>query len=100
MGDRGKVEALLPRGTVRIGRRGEHRTGGLEHHEVEDDRIRYAGFHHGASYLEHLDFLGAIREGRAPAVTLEDGLWSVAMGVAAHRSIDEGRVVAMDEVLG
>ena len=100
MGDRGKVEALLPRGTVRIGRRGEHRAGGLEHHEVEDDRIRYAGFHHGASYLEHLDFLGAIREGRAPAVTLEDGLWSVAMGVAAHRSIDEGRVVAMDEVLG
>ncbi len=31
---------------------------------------------------------------------MEDGLLSVAMGVAAHCSIDEGRIVAMAEVLG
>jgi hypothetical protein len=30
---------------------------------------------------------------------LAQGLMSVAMGVAAHRSIDEGRVVTMEEVL-
>jgi hypothetical protein len=33
-------------------------------------------------------------------VDVADGLLSVAMGVAAHRSIDEGRVVDLDEVLG
>ena len=32
-------------------------------------------------------------------VTVEDGLWSVAVGAAAHRSIDEGRAVTLDEVL-
>jgi hypothetical protein len=32
-------------------------------------------------------------------VGVEDGVWSVAMGVAAHRSIDEGRVVELSEVL-
>jgi hypothetical protein len=30
---------------------------------------------------------------------LDDGLWSVATGVAAHRSITEGRVVSLAEVL-
>jgi len=31
---------------------------------------------------------------------VEEGLLAVAVGAAAHRSIDEGRVVAMAEVLG
>ena len=33
-------------------------------------------------------------------MTLEDGLWSVAAGVAAHRSIELGRPVELKEVLG
>ena len=32
-------------------------------------------------------------------MTVQDGLWSVAMGVAAHRSIDLGRPVDLAEVL-
>jgi hypothetical protein len=40
-----------------------------------------------------------VRSGAQPAVGLEEGLLSVAVGVAAHRSIDEGRVVTLDEVL-
>ena len=32
------------------------------------------------------------------AVTVDDGLWSVAMGAAAHRSIDEGRPVTLAEM--
>ena len=35
----------------------------------------------------------------AAEVTLDDGLWSVAMGVAAHRSIELGRPVELSEVL-
>ncbi len=64
----------------------------------QDDRVRHTGAHHGASYLEHVEFARAIRAGVAPAVGVDDGVWSVALGVAAHRSIDEGRVVALDEL--
>ncbi len=64
----------------------------------DDDRINYHGGHHGASYLEHVGFCDAIRSGAPPAVTVDDGVLSVAMGVAAHRSIDEGRPVTLAEV--
>ena len=66
---------------------------------VVDGRVAHEGFHHGASYLEHLDFLDAVRTGAAPKVSLEDGLSSVAVGVAAQRSIAERRAVTLDEVL-
>jgi hypothetical protein len=56
------------------------------------------GAHHGASFLEHLHLRDAIRSGGTPAVTVEDGLWSVAIGVAAHLSIEEGRVVDLTEL--
>ena len=58
----------------------------------------YEGFHHGASYLELAAFAAAVRAGDPPAVTVDDGLWSVATGVAAHRSIDEGRPVLLSEL--
>ena len=99
VGDTGKVEALIPENTIRIGRRGQHWIGGVESYNVHDDTIAHQGLHHGSSYVEHVLFLEAIRTGGAPAVTLEDGLWSVAMGVAAHESIELGRPVAMSEVL-
>jgi predicted dehydrogenase len=98
VGDLGKVEAFLPSSTLRTGTRATGRLG-VETEEVHDPRVRYEGFHHGSSYLEHLDFVAACRSGSAPGVSLEDGLLSVAVGVAAHRSIDEGRAVALDEVL-
>ena len=99
VGDKGKVEALIPEHVVRIGRRGEHWIGGVEMHHVRDPRVRYEGGHHGSSYLEHLDFVATCRSGRAPEVGLRNGLVSVAIGVAAHRSIDEGRPVMMSEIL-
>lgn len=99
VGDAGKIEALIPPNLVRIGRRGTHYIGEMEIHHVEDPRIAYVGHHHGASYLEHLDFLEAIRSGARPEVSVEDGLLSVAIGVAAHRSIAEARPVELTEVL-
>ncbi len=98
VGDIGKAESFLPSKEFRIGTR-EGGRDGVVSEIVTDDRVRWEGFHHGSSFLEHLDVLEACRSGAAPAVSLEDGLWSVAVGVAAQRSIAEGRVVAMDEVL-
>ncbi len=99
VGDAGKVEALIPENTIRIGRRGKHWIGGVESYTVHDDTIAHEGLHHGSSYIEHVRFLEAVRTGSAPEVTLEDGLWSVAMGVAAHKSIELGRPVTMAEVV-
>jgi len=98
VGDAGKLEAFLPDSTVRTGRRSSG-PAGVVTEVVHDPRVRHEGFHHGSSYLEHLDFLAAVRSGGRPAVGLDDGLWSVATGVAAHRSIDERRPVDLAEVL-
>ncbi len=99
VGSVGKVEALIPEGRFRHGIRGQHWIGDVPGEIVDDSHIAYEGLHHGSSYLEHLDFLAAIGgQGRVP-VTLDDGLWSVAVGVAAHRSIDEGRPVLLSELI-
>ena len=95
-GPGGKLECFIPEGTIRIGTRKFK-----DFKEIEvgpDERVRYQGFHHGASYLEHLDFLDAIRTGSPPRVTAWDGLLAVAVGIAAHRSIDEGRPVLLEEL--
>jgi myo-inositol 2-dehydrogenase / D-chiro-inositol 1-dehydrogenase len=105
-GDLGKVEVHLPgfmelsrgrRAEMVLGERGPEWP--VREASIEDDpRILHPGAHHGASYLEHLELCHSIRTGRPPAVTVDDGLVAVAMGVAAHRSIDEGRPVALAEL--
>ncbi|MDH3753383.1 MAG: Gfo/Idh/MocA family oxidoreductase [Acidimicrobiia bacterium] len=99
VGDAGKVEALVPEGVVRVGRRGEHWIGGVEEITVVDHSVVHQGLHHGSSYVEHIRFLDAIENGTPPEVTLLDGLLAVAIGEAAHRSIDERRPIEMNEVL-
>jgi len=99
VGELGKIEALVPDNVVRIGRRGTHHIGDVETHDVADERIAHEGLHDGSSYLEHLRFRDAIRSGAAPDVTVYDGLLSVAIGAAAHRSIDEVRPVELSEFL-
>jgi len=99
VGDEGKLESLVTEGVLRIGRRADG-IGAVTQHDTHDRRVRFQGFHHGSSYLEHLDFLDAIRTGSAPKVTLTDGLWSVAVGEAAHRSIDGDRWVDVTELVG
>ncbi len=110
VGDEGKLESLLPALTLRHGRREDwgrrevwgqaSGTGrGVAVRRVWDNAIKYPGQHFGASYIEHQRFAQAIRQGTPAEVTLEEGLRSVATGVAAHRSIESGRAVALSEVL-
>jgi predicted dehydrogenase len=95
-GDRGKAECFLPQSTLVIATRDRPRTAEVVDVPL-DPRVAETGFHHGASYLEHLAFIAAIR-GEAPVeVTPRDGLMSVAMGLAAQQSIAERRVVEMRE---
>jgi len=110
VGDEGKLESLLPSLTLRHGRREDwgrrevwgqpSGTGkGVAVRRVWDTNIKYAGQHFGASYIEHQHFADAVRNGKPAQITLEEGLRSVATGLAAHRSIETGRPVEMSEVL-
>jgi hypothetical protein len=96
VGTDGKIEAFLPSGRLI---RAERATGVIAEEIVADTRVAVEGFHHGASYLEHLDIQSAWREGAPALVTADDGWWSVVMGVAAHRSIDEKRRVEIAELI-
>ncbi len=101
VGDRGKVEALLPTDEVRVGRRGEHWIGSVEIEAVKPgdvDPVHHVGLHHGSSYVEHERFRDAILAGTEPEVTVDNGLWSVAVGVAAHRSIESGSPVDLSDL--
>lgn len=110
VGSQGKLESLLPSGVLRYGRREDwgrrevwgqpSGTGkGVAVRQVRDTNIKYLGQHFGASYVEHQKFAHAVRNGLPPEIPLEEGLRAVATGLAAHKSIDEGRVVALSEVL-
>ncbi|KAK4744614.1 hypothetical protein SAY87_010926 [Trapa incisa] len=100
IGDAGKGEAFVPESIVRVGTRATGRDG-VKTIRAEDNRIKYNGLHHGSSYLEHLNFLHAVvtKGAEAPAVDLQDGLISVAIGVAAQLSIEYGRFVTIEEVI-
>lgn len=96
VGTTGKVEAFVPGdGHIVIGERSSRTV-----REVEvgiDPVVAHVGFHFGASFIECKRFIDAVANGSQPEVTVEDGLWSVVIGAAAHRSIDEGRVVEISE---
>ena len=98
IGDKGKVQCLLPQGTVAIGDRA---SGQVQRLRVEmDAQLLRLGGHYGATFGELTRFCTAIRTGAAAEVGAVDGLRSVAMGVAAQMSIEHGRAVLMSEVLG
>lgn len=110
VGDEGKLESLLPSLQLRYGRREDwgrrevwgqpSGTGrGISVRRVWDTNIRYAGQHFGASYIEHVRFLNAIREGLPAEISFEEGLRSVATGLAAHRSIETGLPVLMSDII-
>ncbi len=95
-GDTGKVECGMPSSTLLHGRRAPKSV--QSEHIAVADALLAAGNHHGSTYFEHLAFQGAIRNGTAPEVSVEDGLMAVAMGLAAERSIAEKRPVDMSEL--
>jgi predicted dehydrogenase len=109
-GSEGKIESLIPSLTLRVGKRADwgkrevwgqaSGTGrGVATRRVWDTNIRYGGQHFGASWIEHQRFAQAVREGLPPEISLEEGLRSVATGMAAHRSIETGLPVLLSDVL-
>ena len=111
VGDEGKIESFLPSQVVRASRRetigklsgwkqGASRGSGSEQKIVHNFDVKYMGHHYGASYIEHTRFRDAILNSTPAEVTLKDGVTSVITGLAAHKSIKEGRVVEIKELWG
>lgn len=95
VGDKGKLEAAVPGdGNLYLGRRADRSVAPLA---IADEHVGHVGFHHGASYVELRRFCDAIRGTGPVEVDTIAGLWSVVVGAAAHRSIDERRPVDIAE---
>ncbi len=96
VGDLGKLEAFIPgNGKIFIGDRMSRSV--REVAVPVDPDISHLGFHLGASFIECKHFVDAVLNDKQPEVTVLDGLWSVVVGAAAHKSIDEQRPVFISE---
>ena len=96
VGHTGKAEAFVPgEGHIFVGSRATRSVEEIEVGISQD--VAHVGFHFGASFIECKKFIEAVRSGTSPEVDVHDGLWSVVIGAAAHRSIDEARSVDISE---
>jgi myo-inositol 2-dehydrogenase / D-chiro-inositol 1-dehydrogenase len=55
--------------------------------------------HGGATYYEHVYFIDNIEKKPTTTAKVEEGLWSVIVGVAAEQSMKSGRTVQIDQML-
>ncbi len=55
--------------------------------------------HHGSTYFEHVEFAQDLLAGGNRGPSFADGFWSVVVGAAAQRSIVEGTVVTVADIL-
>jgi myo-inositol 2-dehydrogenase / D-chiro-inositol 1-dehydrogenase len=104
-GSKGRAEIFIP-GPARFWPGGTERHSEIEISPREpknpvrravhvDEKILKAGDHHGSTYYQHLGFNRAVTAGGAVDVTLEDGLKSVLIGLAAEKSAQTGKAVSL-----
>ena len=91
-GSRGHGEADLDQNLVRVMPRWSRDV-------VEHRLCRDTGGHGGADPTMIRDFLDCLQTGNHPRADAVDGIWSVAVGVAAELSRSEKRVVEIRELL-
>ena len=100
VGDAAKLEVMIPDGDLifspRVGLREPKRV--ERTHIKVDPTALAAGTHHGATFHQLQAFVAAVRGEGPVAVTADDGLRAVAIGLAAEISAREHRVVAMAEL--
>ncbi len=99
IGDAAKLEVSIPGGVITHSpRRALTSPKQVSRQAVAvDETVLAAGHHHGATYFQLLAFLNAAA-GRGPvAVTADDGVAAVAMGLAAETSAAQGRSIDLLE---
>ena len=69
---------------------------GQEEYDIPVDPVLLkSGDHNGATYFQHCLFMETVLSGRAPDVTLADGIEAVRIGHAAQRSAEQHQVVEL-----
>ncbi|WP_103334301.1 Gfo/Idh/MocA family protein [Pseudotabrizicola formosa] len=58
-----------------------------------DPALLAAGDHNGSTFYQHQEFARVVRDGHTPEVSLLDGWWAVAIGMAAQESAATGQAV-------
>ncbi|QYE34761.1 Gfo/Idh/MocA family oxidoreductase [Polymorphobacter sp. PAMC 29334] len=100
VGDAARLDCLIPAGEIvyspRVGFMNPKRV--ERSHVAVDPAALSAGQHHGATFYQHQAFAAAVRGDGPVAVTADDGLRAVAIGIAAEISAREHRVVEMGEL--
>ena len=93
-GDQGKLETYIPGNELILTNRKNY---SLKTIVVKDDpRVKEVGFHHGASYIEHLELIDCIKNKKKPLVDCQKGLDSIILGLAAQESIQTGNPVFLE----
>lgn len=72
-----------------------HPKGPVEREVPVDPALLAAGDHNGSTWYQHRGFADVVIGRRTPEVTLLDGWWAVAMGLAAQRSAATGESVRL-----
>jgi predicted dehydrogenase len=60
-----------------------------------DPSLLAAGDHNGSTFFQHQGFGRTVTGGQKPDVTLDDGWWAVAIGLAAQQSAVTGQAVSL-----
>ena len=95
VGDRARLDVSVPSGAIVLSPR---RPRGVVRDVISAPAIALtSGSHFAATYFQHLALQAMLRTGGQPATSVDDGLRSVAIGLAAQRAIAQRRVVAMSE---
>jgi predicted dehydrogenase len=55
--------------------------------------------HNGATYYEHVNFIDTIKGDITTAASVDEGYWSIVVGVAAEESIRAGKPIKIEELL-
>lgn len=55
--------------------------------------------HMGGTYFEHKYFIDNIEGKERDTATMEEGFWSVIIGIAAERSVKTGKIIYIDKLL-
>ena len=96
-GDKGKIETHIPSEELLISNREKNSFESLP--IKNDSRVREEGLHHGASYIEHLELMDCLTQGKSAKVDCRNGLESMILGLAAQESIKTGEPIYLSEFL-
>jgi len=94
LGDVGRLDVQIPSANLIWSPR--NRLGGFTKYIATPEAAMKAGHHHGATFYQLQDFHQALVNDGKPTVSVLDGLRSVQMGAAAHKSIETGRPVDLN----